>query len=264
MGESLSLAGWDQVSLLQHGLVGSGRCEDNNVWASSWEVREPTASDRAHGAGVLQVMGSEAGRDAAGDGSADQGRAGGLAEPGRLTGGDHTHDALVAHGDIQYSLAAQRHTANVLAGVGHRANILAGTGHTAGWLAQQGHMGGTTGVLAAQGRATESRAGRLAGTGHIASRLAAHRAGGVTHDGVRLGGVGTKDRAGLEAPSPGCLLYLGRGILAMRHQVSFSWLPAVFPPPPPEGLFLEPPAAVTQFRKLPQLEADGDPVAWDF
>ena len=50
----------------------------------------------------------------------------------------------------------------------------------------------------------------------------------------------------------------------MRHQVSSSWLPAVFPSPPPEGLFLEPPAAVTQFRKLPQLEADGDPVALGF
>ena len=43
MGESLSLAGWDQLGLLQHGLVGSGRCEDDNVGASSWEVREPTA-----------------------------------------------------------------------------------------------------------------------------------------------------------------------------------------------------------------------------
>ena len=160
MGESLSLAGWDQAALLPHNLIGSGRCEEDDVWAALWEVREPAASDPPHRGGVLQVMGSEAGRDAAGDGSADQGRAGGLAEPGRLTGGDHTHDALVAHGDIQYSLAAQRHTANVLAGVGHRANILAGTGHTAGWLAQQGHMGGTTGVLAAQGRATESRAGR--------------------------------------------------------------------------------------------------------
>ena len=57
MGESLSLAGWDQAALLQHGLVGSGRCEDDNVWAASWEVRGPTASDPAHGAGVLQVDG---------------------------------------------------------------------------------------------------------------------------------------------------------------------------------------------------------------
>ena len=209
-------------------------------------------------------MGSEAGKDAVGDRSADQGRAGGLAEPGRVTGGDHIYDALVAHGDIQYRLAAQRHAAGCLAGAGHRANILAGSGHTAGWPAQQSHMGGTTGVSAAQGRATQSRAGRLAGTGHTASRLAAHRAGGVTHDGVRLGGVGTEDRAGLEAPSPGCLLYPGCGVLAMRHRVSSWWPPAVFPPPPPEGLFLELLVAVTQFRKLPQLEADGDPVALGF
>ena len=199
-------------------------------------------------------MGSEAGKDAVGDRSADQGRAGGLAEPGRLTGGDHIYDALVAHEDIQYRLAAQRHAAG----------CLAGSGHTAGWPAQQSHMGGTTGVSAAQGRATQSRAGRLAGTGHTASRLAAHRAGGVTHDGVRLGGVGTEDRAGLEAPSPGCLLYPGCGVLAMRHRVSSSWPPAVFPPPPPEGLFLELLVAVTQFRKLPQPEADGGPVALGF
>ena len=264
MGESLSLAGWDQAALLQHGLVGSGRCEDDNVWAASWEVRGPTASDPAHGAGVLQVMGSEAGRDASGDGSADQGRVGGLAEPGRLAGGDHIHDAFVAHRDIQDRLAAQRHTARCLAGA-----VL-----TAGWPAQQSHAGGTTGVSAAHGRATESRAGwlagtghtanLLAGTGHTASRLAARRAASVTHGGVRLGGVGTEDRAGLEAPSPGYLLYLGCGVLAMRDWVSSWLLPAVFPPPPPEGLFLEPPAAVTQFRKLPQLEADGDPVALGF
>ena len=227
-----------------------------------------------HGAGVLQVMGSEAGNDASGDGSADQGRAGGLAEHGRLAGGDHIHNALLAHADIQDRFAAHRHTAgclagaghtaNVLAGAGHRTSVLAGTGHTAGWLAQQSHVGRTTGVSAAQSRATGSRAGQLAGTGHTASRLAAHRAAGVTHVGVRLGGVGTEDRTDLEAPSPGCVLYLGRGVLASRDWVSSLWPPVVFPSPPGKGLFLGLLVAVTQFRKLPQLEADGDPVALGF
>ena len=237
-----------------------------------------------HGAGVLQVMGSEAGKDASGDGSADQGRAGGLAERGRLAGRDHIHNVLVAHGDIQDRFAAHRHTAgclagaghtanvlagaghtaNVLAGAGHRTSVLAGTGHTAGWPAQQSHVGSTTGVSAAQGRATDSRAGQQTGTGHTASRLAAHRAAGVTHVGVRLGGVGTEDRTDLEAPSPGCVLYLGRGVLASRDWVSSLWPPVVFPPPPGKGLFLGLLVAVTQFRKLPQLEADGDPVALGF
>ena len=171
MGESLSLAGWDQAALLPHNLIGSGRCEEDDVWAASWEVREPSASDPTHRGGVLQVMGSEAGRGAAGIGSADQSRAG-LAAPRRLAGGDHTHDVLAMHGDIQDRLAAQRHTAGCLAGAGHRANVLAGAGCTAGWLA-------------------------------------ARRAAGVTHDGLGLGGVGTEDRSCLEAPSPGCPLYPG-------------------------------------------------------
>ena len=43
MGESLSLAGWDQAALLPHNLIGSGRCEEDDVWAALWEVREPAA-----------------------------------------------------------------------------------------------------------------------------------------------------------------------------------------------------------------------------
>ena len=93
-------------------------------------VREPAASDPTHGGGVLKVMGSEAGREAAGVGSADQSRAGELAAPRRLAGGDHIHDVLAMHRDIQDRLAAQRHTAGCLAGSGHRANVLAGAGCT--------------------------------------------------------------------------------------------------------------------------------------
>ena len=141
-------------------------------------------------------------------------------------------------------------------------------------MAQQRHRAGTAGAPTALGRAADSRAGRLAGAGHIANLLAgaghtkgwlaAHRAAGVSNGGLGLGRVRTEDRSGLEAPFPGCPLYSGRGILAMRHRVSSSWPPAVFPPPPPKDLFLELPAAVTQFWKLPQLEADGDPVALGF
>ena len=192
MGESLSLAGWDHAALLPHNLIGSGRCEEDDVWAALWEVREPAASDPPHRGWVLQVMGSEAGRDAAGVRSADHSRAGGLAAPRRLAEGDHIHDVLAMHRDIQDRLAAQRHTAGCLAGAGHRANVLAGPGCTAGCLAgaghtanvlegagctagrpaQHSHAGGTTGAPTAQSGATDSRAGRLAGAGHTANLLA--------------------------------------------------------------------------------------------
>ena len=172
MGESLSLAGWDQAALLPHNLIGSGRCEEDDVWAALWEVREPAASDPPHRGWVLQVMGSEAGRDAAGVRSADHSRAGGLAAPRRLAEGDHIHDVLAMHRDIQDRLAAQRHTAGCLAGAGHTANVLEGAGCTAGRPAQHSHAGGTTGAPTAQSGATDSRAGRLAGAGHTANLLA--------------------------------------------------------------------------------------------
>ena len=57
-------------------------------------VREPAASDPTHGGGVLKVMGSEAGREAAGVGSADQSRAGELAAPRRLAGGLYSYPCV--------------------------------------------------------------------------------------------------------------------------------------------------------------------------
>ena len=217
---------------------------------------------------------SVTGRGSTGEGPADEGRAGGLA------GGGHTHGGLAAHEDT-HGPAAHRDTHCWLAAPGHTAGCLAGAGlpvegHWAAWgwapagrLAQKRHTAGTAGAPAALGRAGRlARAGHtanlLAGAGHTIGWLAARRAAGITHGGLGLGGVGTEDRSGLEAPSPGCLLYPGCGVLAMRHRVSSWWPPAVFPPPPPEGLFLELLVAVTQFRKLPQLEADGDPVALGF
>ena len=81
-----------------------------------------------------------------------------------------------------------------------------------------------------EGPADEGRTGRLAraghtanllaGAGHTIGWLAARRAAGITHGGLGLGGVGTEDKSGLEAPSLGCPLYPGRGVLAMRHWVS--------------------------------------------
>lgn len=144
-------------------------------------------------------MGSEAGRDASRDGSADQGRVGGLAEPGRLAGGDHIHDALVAHGDIQDRLAAQRHTARCLAGLGTQ---------------QAGRHAEPRGRhhRVRQPRAGQQRQGRPAGrkwahskspgrSGHTASRLAARRTASVTHGGVRL--AGGRDRGtGLRSEAP--------------------------------------------------------------
>ena len=41
MGESLSLAGWDQVALLPHNLIGSGGREEDDVWAALWELESP-------------------------------------------------------------------------------------------------------------------------------------------------------------------------------------------------------------------------------
>ena len=158
---------------------------------------------------------------------------------GGLAGGGHTHGGLAAH-EHTHGPAAHRDTHCWLAAHGHTAGHLAGAGlavggHWAAWgwapagrLAQQSHTAGTAGAPAAQSGAADSRVGRLAGAGHTANvlagarhtagRLAARRAAGVTHGGLGLGGIGAEDGAGVEAPSPGCPLYPGRDVLAMRHR----------------------------------------------
>lgn len=139
--------------MLPRNLIGSGRCEKDDVWAGLGRSESPVLLIPHTGEGPGHGLRSRKGCCKDQVCRPEQGRAGST----QKVAGDHTHDVLAMHGDTGQACSSKAHS-RMPGRAGHRANVLAGAGCTADWLTA--HRAGVThDGLGLGGVGTEDRSG---------------------------------------------------------------------------------------------------------